>query len=221
MVLRAGSVGRQMKLRLCYLPAMAKAANVSRSPDAPVAAYAAAALRHFWQTFLPCGWAAIDTSGIQPPLQRLVLNLNLRSSKGRKMSGSGDFRPNPCDNSVIPSLKQRHAPASSKPIKNLASASQQGRQRGFCLGGSSSDTAANPSVLQAPNRPTAPAGSNGSGSGDHSMGHLATDQCGGCCSGYFATKPYDNIAVYAKAVNSNGRRTSIFRTDRLPLRDNL
>ena len=162
----------------------------------------------------------MDPRAIQPPLQRLVLNLKLGSSQGRKclnLTTTGQIHAI----TVSPSLKQRHDPASFEPIKNLASAPQQGRQRGFRLGGSSAGTAPDPPVLQASNLSAAPAGQDGAGSGGHSMDHLATDQCGGCRPRHFATKSADNYSLHAAAAITDGRRLPVFCIDRLPLRCNL
>ena len=114
-----------------------------------------------------------------------------------------------------------HDSDSSWPIKNLASAPQQGRQLGFCLGGSSAGIAPDPPLLQAANRPTAPTGPDGAGRGDYSLDHLAADQRGGSRTGHVATKSADNNPVNATACNAVVRRLPVFRIDRLPLRVNL
>ena len=51
------------------------------------------------------------------------------------------------------------------------------------------------------------------------MDYLATDQRGGCRTGHVATKSADNNPVNATACNAVVRRVSVFRIDRLPLRD--
>ena len=164
-------------------------------------------------------------SAIKPAFTRSVLNWKLRCPMAVKTSASGDFRPDSCDNihaiTVSASTKSHHDSASAKSSQNPASAPQQGRQRGFCLGGSNAGTAPNPSVLQAANRPTAPAGPAGAGRCSYGMDHLVADQRGGRCSGYLATKSPDNNPVYAAGCIALFRRVPAFCINRLPLRDIL
>ena len=157
---------------------------------------------------------------MRPAFERLVLNGRLRrrvSGKSLYLATSGRIHAI----TVSPSSKHHHDPASSKPIKNLASAPQNGRQRGFCLGGSSAGIAPEPPVLQAANQSTAPSGPDGAGRGGYSMDHLAADQRGGSSTGHVATKSADNNPVNATACNAVVRRVPVFRIDRLPLRVNI
>ena len=152
-------------------------------------------------------FAAIDPEfeAEEPPWQ----------AKGLNLATSGLIHAT----TVSPRSRHRHDPPPTKPTSNPASAPQQGQQGGFCLEGSNAaGPAPDPSVLQTPNRPATPAGPDGAGSGDHSLDHLAADQCGGSSPGHFATKSADNNPVHAAAFASNGRRASISRPDRLPLR---
>jgi hypothetical protein len=164
-------------------------------------------------------------SAIKPAFTRSVLNWKLRCPMAVKTSVSGDLRPNSSDKIraiiVSASTNHHHVPSSAKSSQNPASAPQQGRQRGFCLGGSNAGTAPNPSVLQAANRPTAPAGPAGAGRCSYGMDHLVADQRGGRCSGYLATKSPDNNPVYAAGCIALFRRVPAFCINRLPLRDIL
>jgi hypothetical protein len=149
---------------------------------------------------------------MRPAFEQLVLNGKLRrpvAGKSLYLATSGRIHAI----TVSPSSKHHNDPAPSKPIKNLASAPQNGRQPGFCLGGSSAGITPEPPVLQAANRSTAPAGPDGAGRGDHSMDHDVADQCGGCCSGYLATKSPYYYPVNATACNAVRRRVPVFPTD--------
>jgi hypothetical protein len=116
---------------------------------------------------------------------------------------------------AYPHLENRHDRKSRKRTNNLASAPQQERQGGFCLGGSSPSATSQPSMQQAPNPAAGKAGSDAARRGHDRTGHFAVDQRGGRGSDHVATKSPENNRIHPAVMDADGDRP--IGIGRLPL----
>ena len=105
---------------------------------------------------------------------------------------------------AYPHLEIRHDRKSRKRTNNLASAPQQERQGGFCLGGSSPSATSQPSMHQAPNPPAAEASSDAARRAHDRTSHFAVDQRGGRGSNHIATKSPENNRIHSAVMDADG-----------------